>query len=344
MQVGGDRIPERDFNNNSVVVRMSYGDTHFLFTGDMEEEEEEALLSSGREIKSQILKVGHHGSSSSSTYDFLRKVRPKIAVISIGKVNRFDLPHDSVVDRIDSMGCKVYVTGLDGSVVVESDGKNYNVGVEKQRTETARKKKSLDDLFYKYESKATTCWRRKEYAEAAKFFQKALAIEPEDVSVRSRLGHCYKKTGRREDAIKEFKEVLKKEPCEPYANLHLGLMYNRRDNNLSKKYLETYLRCHPQARWSSLAKEKLGGIHSYRGWELKKQGKFDGAISEYEKAIAYCDHLAFPHFQLGFLYAYRDKERAQAELKKYLELEPHGKYADSVSWKLRDIREEEDDR
>ena len=337
LKVGGRGIPEDDYNNNSIVVRMSLGDVHFLFSGDMEDDEENALLSSGNELRSQILKVGHHGSSSSSTYALLQRVHPAVAVISIGEENRFSLPHRSVIDRLESVGCTVYRTDLDGTVVVTSDGTTWKVETEKKRAAEAVAQKPLSEVFYRYEGAAISSMRKRDYAAAAESFSKALGIEPRAASARSRLGYCYKKLGRREDAIKAFREALAVEPCDPYANLHLGLLFFRDDKKVALKYFEDYLKWHPTSKWSFLAEEKISYIHSTWGYDLKKGGREKEAIAEFEKAIAICRSNAFPHFQLGLMYAMSDRERAKKELAKYLELEPNGTDAETARAKLTDL-------
>jgi Flp pilus assembly protein TadD len=179
--------------------------------------------------------------------------------------------------------------------------------------------------------------RTRDYAAAADSFKKALGIEPRDASARSRLGYCYKKMGRREDAVKAFREALAVEPCDPYANLHLGLLFLRDDKKVALKYFEDYLKCTPTSKWSFLAEEKISYIHGSWGYDLKKEGREKEALAEFEKAIAICRNNAFPHFQLGLMYVGSDKERAKKELAKYLELEPDGKYAATAREKLADL-------
>lgn len=337
LQVGGRGIPKDDYNNNSVVVRMGLGNVRFLFAGDMEADEEKALLSSGHDVKSQILKVGHHGSSSSSTYAFLQRVQPKVSVISIGVDNRFGLPHDSVIDRLESLGCKVYRTDLDGRVVVTSDGKTWAVETEKKRAAKSQARKTPNGEFLKYEDAAEGFMRKDDYAAAAESFKKALAIDPKNASARSRLGYCYKKAGKKDEAIKAFKEALALEPCEQYANLHLGLIFLRDDKETALKYFEDQLKCYPESKWSSIAKEKIGYIHGSLGYDLKKEGCEEEAAAEFEKAIAVDGSNAFAHFQLGLICAGSDKERARKELSKYLELAPDGKYAGTAGERLAEL-------
>jgi competence protein ComEC len=85
-----------EVNNYSIVIKLVYEDTSFLFTGDAEGESEKEMLSSGYNIKADVLKVGHHGSSSSTTKKFLNEVSPKYAIISCGKENKYGHPHKEI--------------------------------------------------------------------------------------------------------------------------------------------------------------------------------------------------------------------------------------------------------
>lgn len=120
-----------DLNNNSLVVRLVYGETSFLFVGDIEKEAENLLLKGSDELKSSILKVGHHGSKTSSTTAFIKAVAPEIAVIMSGMNNDYHHPHPSTLKKYEQFKSKVYRTDLHGSVVVTTDGKQYRVKVEK---------------------------------------------------------------------------------------------------------------------------------------------------------------------------------------------------------------------
>jgi len=115
-----------NLNNYSVVVKLTYGNTKFLFTGDAQKQSEKELLAKGYDLASDVLKVGHHGSSSSSTKEFLDKVQPKIAVISCGKNNDYGHPHKEILDELKKRKIKVYRTDTAGTIVFESDGKNIN--------------------------------------------------------------------------------------------------------------------------------------------------------------------------------------------------------------------------
>ncbi len=108
-------------NNASVVVRLEYGRTVFLFTGDAEADEEADILTSGQPLTCDVLKVGHHGSHTSTTPAFLSATHPRIAVISVGKRNHFGHPNPDVMERLREEGAKVYRTDLDGAVTCISD-------------------------------------------------------------------------------------------------------------------------------------------------------------------------------------------------------------------------------
>ena len=113
-----------DLNNFSIVIRLTFGNNSFLFDGDAEDISENEMLSKGLNISADVLKVGHHGSNSSTTQKFLDKVNPKYAVISVGKDNSYGHPHKSTMDKLKAKGIKVYRTDESGTIIVNSDGKN----------------------------------------------------------------------------------------------------------------------------------------------------------------------------------------------------------------------------
>lgn len=118
-------------NNTSLVLRVVYGQTSFLFTGDAEREEEQALLNSGEDLQSTVLKVGHHGSDSSTSYLFLRTVNPQYAVISVGADNSYGHPTEAVLSRLRDAGVVTYRTDLQGTITAMSDGTNLVFSVQK---------------------------------------------------------------------------------------------------------------------------------------------------------------------------------------------------------------------
>lgn len=128
--LGGTRITvlgpvqdDYDTNNSSIVLRADYGLTSFLFTGDAEEQAEKDILASGFDVSATVLKVGHHGSETSSCYQWLRAVQPEYAVIQVGEGNTYDHPHDLILSRLRDADAVVYRTDLQGHIVCRSDGK-----------------------------------------------------------------------------------------------------------------------------------------------------------------------------------------------------------------------------
>lgn len=113
-------------NNYSVVLMIKYGNSRFLFMGDAEKLSEKEILSKGFDVNSDVLKVGHHGSTSSSSKDFLDKASPKIAVISCGKNNDYGHPHKETLQELKKRNIQVYRTDIDGSIVLYSDGQNIS--------------------------------------------------------------------------------------------------------------------------------------------------------------------------------------------------------------------------
>lgn len=111
-------------NDTSIVMMVDFGNTSFLFTGDMEREAERDLAEYGWDLKADVLKVGHHGSSTSTSYRFLDLVDPDYAVISCGKDNDYGHPHEEVVSRLADADVTTYRTDVLGTVIAVSDGEN----------------------------------------------------------------------------------------------------------------------------------------------------------------------------------------------------------------------------
>ena len=116
-----------DTNDASLVLRLSHGEVDILFSGDVETAGERILLSTSAQLASEILKVPHHGSRSSSTLPFLEAVSPQVAIASLGHHNRFRFPAPKVVDRYERRGVELLRTDQAGTITVLSDGKSYRV-------------------------------------------------------------------------------------------------------------------------------------------------------------------------------------------------------------------------
>lgn len=127
----GPRKTYEEPNDTSIVLRVDHGENSFLFTGDMETAAEEDLLAAGCDLDVDVLKVGHHGSSTSSSYLFLREVMPEYGVISCGAENTYGHPHEEVSSRLYDAGVTVYRTDEQGTVVAISDGTEIRFATEK---------------------------------------------------------------------------------------------------------------------------------------------------------------------------------------------------------------------
>jgi beta-lactamase superfamily II metal-dependent hydrolase len=120
-----------DTNNNSIVLRLSYGSINFLFTGDAEKEAEASILESGLPVQADILKVGHHCSRTSSSAQFLEAVKPEVAVYMAGEDNRYGHPHQETINTLTSVGAKIYGTDIYGNIIVTTDGEAFSIKTEK---------------------------------------------------------------------------------------------------------------------------------------------------------------------------------------------------------------------
>lgn len=121
----------KDLNSTSIVLKITYGNTSFLFTGDAESDEEEEILNSGADLKSTVLKVGHHGSRTSTSYPFLREVMPQYAVISVEKGNSYGHPNEETLSKLSDAGVEVYRTDESGDIVMTSEGNNISITTSK---------------------------------------------------------------------------------------------------------------------------------------------------------------------------------------------------------------------
>jgi len=121
-------------NNNSIVLSLSYGDIDFLFTGDAEKEAEASMLvSSVVPVPDvEILKVGHHGSRTASSHDFLAATSPEVAIYMAGKGNSYGHPHEETITALNGIGAEIYGTDVHGTIVVATDGEAYTLQLEKQ--------------------------------------------------------------------------------------------------------------------------------------------------------------------------------------------------------------------
>lgn len=150
----------KDLNDYSVVTRLTFGETSFLFTGDAESVSENEILSKGFDIKSDVLKVGHHGSSSSTSQAFLDKVAPKYAIIMVGANNTYGHPHQETMEKLKTKGIIVYRTDENGTIVATSDGSkitfNTQPGSYAARNESTTNSKSTTSNTNTTDSKSAT--------------------------------------------------------------------------------------------------------------------------------------------------------------------------------------------
>lgn len=125
-----------DTNNTSIVLRVDYGETAFLFTGDAEDDAEHDMLDAGANVAAAVLKVGHHGSNTSTCYRWLYEVAPVYGVISCGTDNDYGHPHEEPLSRLRDAGVQLYRTDLQGHIVCRSDGKELTFVTQKQAAST----------------------------------------------------------------------------------------------------------------------------------------------------------------------------------------------------------------
>lgn len=116
-----------ELNDASIVSRISYDRVSFLFTGDAEKASEEEILGRGYVLDSTVLKLGHHGSNTSTSEAFLNAVDPEVVIILVGRDNSYGHPHEEVLNRLAEQGAQIYRTDMHGTIVVTTDGETYDI-------------------------------------------------------------------------------------------------------------------------------------------------------------------------------------------------------------------------
>lgn len=117
-----------ELNNYSVVTKITYGTTKFLFMGDAEKLSENEIKEN---VTADVIKIGHHGSNTSSSIDFVKKVNAKYGIISVGLNNKYNLPKEEIITNWENSGTKIYLTSINGTITASSDGTNIKIESEK---------------------------------------------------------------------------------------------------------------------------------------------------------------------------------------------------------------------
>ena len=117
-----------ELNNYSVVTKITYGTTKFLFMGDAEKLSENEIK---EDVTADVIKIGHHGSNTSSSIDFIKKVNAKYGIISVGLNNKYNLPKEETITNWENSGTKIYLTSTNGTIRASSDGTNIKIESEK---------------------------------------------------------------------------------------------------------------------------------------------------------------------------------------------------------------------
>ena len=131
--------PTGDLNEDSIVIRLVFGKMNILLAGDLGNLGERRLIKTGTELRSRILKVGHHASQNSSSHDFLEKVKPEAAIVSVNSINKYGYPDKETLDRLSNSGAIVYRTDQSGNIVLKTDGNTYSIHTEKSLLKKAGK-------------------------------------------------------------------------------------------------------------------------------------------------------------------------------------------------------------
>lgn len=137
-------------NDNSIVVKISYGNMSFLFPADASKNVEDQLIYSGYNLKSDVLMLGHHGSKYSSSKEFLKEVNPKLAIISVGKNNRYGHPSNEVLNLLNKKNIKILRTDFDGNIIIKCHGNKIKINTYKEKSKSRKSYRFLKLAFYFY--------------------------------------------------------------------------------------------------------------------------------------------------------------------------------------------------
>lgn len=143
-----------DINNNSIVTKIEFGEFSTIITGDLEELGEKDLIALSGDLKADVLRLGHHGSDTSTSDDFLKEVRPKYGVISVGENNKYNHPNGEVLSRLKDYGIITYRTDKDGNIVLKTDGKDIEFLLEKDPTRP--REEAIESSNVEVEAKETS--------------------------------------------------------------------------------------------------------------------------------------------------------------------------------------------
>ncbi|MGG0719301.1 MBL fold metallo-hydrolase [Robertmurraya massiliosenegalensis] len=139
-------------NEESISVIITYGEISFVFTGDAEKANEIEMIQSGSQLEATFLQLGHHGSTTSTSKEFLQAVQPEVAIYSAGMDNSYGHPHEEVVSLIQESGIPLYGTDVHGTIIVTTDGKTYQIETEKDGYIEERKSKQQIDTNNRVEN------------------------------------------------------------------------------------------------------------------------------------------------------------------------------------------------
>ena len=160
VKIVGPTRDHREPNNTSIVLKITYGSTSFLFTGDAERPAEQDILEAGHDISATVLKVGHHGSDTATTYPFLREIMPQYAVISCGTDNIYGHPTEDALSRLRDADVTVFRTDMQGTIICVSDGETVSITTDRNATAqtnpTEREAETVDALEEYYIGNSNT--------------------------------------------------------------------------------------------------------------------------------------------------------------------------------------------
>ena len=219
-----------DFNEYSVITKLVYGQNSFLFTGDAEQISEGEVVASGQDISADVLKVGHHGSNTSTTDAFLSAVNPKYAVIQVGAENKYGHPTENTLKKLKSKNIEMYRNDLDGNIIAVSDGVNITFNTVKTVDVKQSKPKETPVKEYK-EQKPSVIPIPPVAPEAPVAPEVVQPVQAVEVSAANYIGNVNSK-------------ILHNSSCSSLPNEENRIYFNSKDEGINTGY-RGCKRCNP---------------------------------------------------------------------------------------------------
>lgn len=234
LQNNEKKLKDLTLNDNSMVVMLHYKNFKVIFAADIEELGEDFLVVNSKfDLKSDVLKIPHHGSNTSSTDDFVEKISPEIGIIMVGYKNTFYHPAKTTLEKYENIETKLFRTDYNGHILISTNGEDYNVFTQYKNRYNNKKVNDMTDEAWSYLND------NEDTETAFSLLKDALQLEPDNPAVCSLLGFAFFCDKQYIEAESYLKKAIELNPQEYYGRINLSTIYEiRNDFKTALEYLE----------------------------------------------------------------------------------------------------------